>query len=71
MAVRHADEILWWQENLPHEDVPPRWSWHLPWDLDRHFKDLDAKRLNPQRHDDREQVPMVENEAAAALRAMR
>lgn len=62
---------MWWQENLGREDMPPRWMWHLPWELDDWFKDVDARRANPPAADDREQVPLVENEAAAALRALR
>ena len=71
MAVRHADEILWWHENLSTEDVPPRWTWHLPWELDEHFKALDARRNSTTPADTREQVPLVDNEAAAEWRRLK
>jgi hypothetical protein len=57
--------VLAWQENLPEDEMPPRWMWTLPEELDRHFRDVRAKRRNGQ-HDDDEEItgPVIENEYA-------
>jgi hypothetical protein len=43
-AIEHATTVLVWYENLPKEDMPPEWMWHLPKQLDLHFKMVDEKR---------------------------
>lgn len=44
MAVGHANLILSWEENLSDDEMPPRWMWHLPWELKRHMKRVTAAR---------------------------
>ena len=36
--------ILAWHENLPEEDMPPRWMWTLDEDLERHFEKVKDRR---------------------------
>jgi hypothetical protein len=43
-AFDHALRILSWQENLPSDEMPPRWMWPLDWEIDQHFKVVDARR---------------------------
>lgn len=43
-AIEHALRILSWQENLPSDEMPPRWMWNLEWELDIHFKKVDKQR---------------------------
>jgi hypothetical protein len=59
--------ILGWYENLPQEDMPPRWMWHLNDDLERHFEKMKAKRSSGSRdNDDEEWAPgaTIQNEYA-------
>lgn len=43
-ALSHAYLILSWQENLPEDEIPPRWMWHLDWELERHFEEVEIAR---------------------------
>ena len=56
--------ILAWQENLPEDEMPPRWMWTLPDELNRHFRDVRARRKNPDGYDDEIDGPVIENEYA-------
>lgn len=42
--------------------------WHLDWELEDWFLQVETMRKNPKAPDTREEVPMMENEAAAHLR---
>ena len=44
MALGHANMILSWEENLATEEMPPRWMWHLPWEINRHMEKVVADR---------------------------
>lgn len=43
-AVDHALRILSWQENLPSDEMPPRWMWCLDWEIDKHFEVVESRR---------------------------
>ena len=43
-ALDHALSILSWQENLFGDEMPPRWMWHLDWEIESHFELLKSKR---------------------------
>lgn len=43
-AIEQAMRILNWQENLPSDEMPPRWMWSLDWELEVHFSDVERKR---------------------------
>lgn len=67
-ALEHSFKILSWYENLGIDELPPQWMWHLDWELETWFEQVDAQRKNPRASDDREEVPMMSNEHAAHLR---
>lgn len=64
--------ILTWQENLPSEETPPDWMWHLDWELEGWFEEVQRKRdekYGRDRDDDDDViVPMMNNELAAKKR---
>ena len=43
-AIEQAMRVLNWQENLPSDEIPPRWMWALDWELEVHFSDVERKR---------------------------
>lgn len=43
-CLDHAYRILSWMENLPEDEMPDRWMWHLDWEIDAHFDVVKAKR---------------------------
>ena len=51
-ALDHAIRILAWQENLPSDEMPPRWMWNLDWELEDHFLKVDAERRKKYGGDD-------------------
>ena len=51
-AIEHALRILSWQENLPSDEMPPRWMWNLDWELDIHFKKISQERRSKYGLDD-------------------
>ncbi len=67
MVVEHSHRIISWQENLPRNEMPPVWMMHLDHELEMWFERVDRDRSNPKGGDDREQVPMAENELAAEM----
>lgn len=42
--VDHAQTIQFWRENLPREEMPPRWMWHLDHELEAWFERVEADR---------------------------
>ena len=44
MAITHAHSILGWQENMVSEEMPPKWMWHLDWELEVWFERVDKER---------------------------
>lgn len=44
LAIEHAHRILTWRENLPNEEMPPAWMWHLERELDLWFKQVEKNR---------------------------
>lgn len=65
-AIAHAYSILNWQENLTEEEMPPRWMWHLDWELEQWFEEVDIARQAKYNVGDSdsgdEQAKMVKNE---------
>ena len=43
-AIDHALRIVNWQENLTEDEMPPKWMWHLDWELETHFEIIKSKR---------------------------
>ena len=68
MVIEHAHRIIFWQENMPRDEMPPMWAWHLDWVVEEWLNGLDEKRRNPAAKDDCDQVPMADNELAAEYR---
>lgn len=69
MAVTHADRILYWQEELPEEEIPPVWMWPFVPELEAWFDRVRSDRAN--RHKSggaRDNPELVENELAADWR---
>jgi hypothetical protein len=66
LAIEQAYRISWWQENLQKEEMPPKWMWHLEWELEDWFEEVEAAR--EERYggggDDREETQMMGNELA-------
>lgn len=44
MVLNQALQILGWQENLVDDEMPPKWMWHLDWELETHFKLVKKRR---------------------------
>ena len=63
LALDHGYKILAWQENLQEEEMPPRWMWHLDWELEEWFKEIELIRKSKYggETDDREEVDMMKN----------
>lgn len=64
MALEQAHRIITWQENLTKEEMPPKWMWHLEWELDAWFEEVE--RLREEKYgggdDAREEAPMMRND---------
>lgn len=43
-VLNHALFIISLQENFSAEEMPPRWMWHLDWEIDTHLKLIRSKR---------------------------
>lgn len=43
-AIDHAIMILRWRENLRPGELPPKWMWHLDWELEVWFLEVDRIR---------------------------
>lgn len=59
-------KILSWYENLSANEIPPSWMWHLDWELEDWFLEIDRIRNGDigDGPDNREQVEMMGNEFA-------
>ena len=44
VAIEQAVTILSWQENLVSEEMPPKWMWHLDWEIENWFIAVKNKR---------------------------
>jgi len=62
LVIDHGYKIISWQENLTEEEMPPRWMWHLDWELEKWFEEIDALRKSKYAVDDREDTLMDQNE---------
>jgi hypothetical protein len=54
LAIEHAHRILTWRENLPDEEMPPTWMWHIESELDSWFKNVEVQRKNKSGGDDQD-----------------
>ena len=62
-VISRSVTIIYWQENMSPEDVPPRWMWALDDELTRHFERM--KERQPGDYDDDPPAgPMLVNEHA-------
>ena len=43
-VVEHSLRILSWQENMPGDEMPPAWMWHLDWEIEEWFKKIKIER---------------------------
>ena len=43
-VINHALLIVSWQENLPSEEIPKYWMWHLDWEVEEWFVEVKRKR---------------------------
>lgn len=43
-AIRHANTILDWHENLPEDETPPKWMWRFDDELDGWFEKVKEER---------------------------
>ena len=44
-AINHCLLIISWRENATEDDdIPPRWMWHLDWELREFFEQLKIRR---------------------------
>jgi hypothetical protein len=44
-AIDHALLILNWRENaMEQDDIPPKWMWHLDWEIKEHFEQVEIRR---------------------------
>lgn len=64
VAINHGITILSWLTNLTDEEMPPRWSWHLTDELERHFEAVKANRGAGPDNDDSPSGAMLKNEYA-------
>lgn len=69
LAIEQAHKVLTWRENLPSDDMPPAWMWHLDSELDSWFKMVDERRKDGRSDsDDDEGSAGVQNEFAKGMR---
>lgn len=69
--ISRAALIVAWQDNLPSDEMPPRWMWTLDDDLNAHFERIKEERdkkygtgSSDDDDDDRSSGPMLKNELA-------
>ena len=74
-VLNHALVITSWMENLPEDEVPPRWMWHLDWEIQSHFikvKEEREKKYSSGKNKDEEsegpQAGAVHNEYASRFK---
>lgn len=46
LVIEHSLRIISWQENLPSDECPPAWMWHLDWELETWFDKIKKDREN-------------------------
>lgn len=60
--------ILDWFENLPKDERPPSWMWHLDEKLIEHFEWVESQREARMRGDHREMPDLEQNEMTKGWR---
>jgi hypothetical protein len=63
MALEQAYRITNWQENLGKDEMPPKWMWHLEWELTAWFEEIE--RLREEKYGGSgkdEEAPMMRNQ---------
>jgi hypothetical protein len=69
-AIEHGQKVISWYENLPEEEIPPRWMWPLDHELETWF--LEMKRIREagasMSSPDDQDSEMMENEFAARFK---
>lgn len=46
VALDHAVRVISWMENLAKDEMPPKWKWHLDWEIESHFLKVEEDRGN-------------------------
>jgi len=62
-AISHGLMIISWQENLPSEEIPPYWKWHLDWEIEAWFDKVASDRKTKYGIQDNELEPIPEGGA--------
>ena len=44
IAIEQGCRIALWYENYTEEEMPPKWMWHLEWELETHFEEIEQIR---------------------------
>lgn len=44
LAIAHAQRVCSWQENLPSDEMPPRWMWSVDHELQSWFERVAEER---------------------------
>lgn len=71
LAIQHASTVINWQENMVRKEMPPSWMWPFPDELEIWFEDIETARENPNAVDNREIVPLTQNELTKDFLAQR
>lgn len=66
-AIRQAETVLSWEENLPEDEMPPKRIWDEPEALQEWFAEVKRKRDRQAKGEDKDIEDPVDNEAAKAL----
>lgn len=48
IAIDQAYRICGWQENLQSDEMPPQWMWHLDWEIEAWF--IDVQRMREEKY---------------------
>lgn len=72
-ALEHAHRVLDWQEHLTSEEMPPEWMWPLDEAIVEWMERITEERKEragggSSSRDERETVPMMQNEYARGRR---
>lgn len=70
IVLDHGIRILEWMENLPDDEMPEKWKWHLDWEIESHFENV--KEMRKKKYDIKggaaEAEHMEENALAARFK---
>lgn len=67
-AIDHSYRVISWLENYQEEEIPPKWMWHLEWEIEPWFEEVNRARKSQYSSSGDEESPMEQNELAARFR---